>query len=107
MSQNNQNKQQYILDIAEAIFLRHGFKNTIIRKITVAAKINTAMLHYYFRSKEQLFEAVLKPIDIEIVLVSIFGTLIHCLTKLEKHDDEVSKVRIQKYFEPYFESFRN
>lgn len=52
-------KQQFILDVAEAVFFSNGFRNTTIRKITVAAQINTAMLHYYFRSKEHLFEQVL------------------------------------------------
>jgi len=190
MNLSNFSKQQHILNIAEAVFVSHGFKNTTIRKITVEAKINTAMLHYYFESKERLFEAVLnrkieiltsisqtitddydsvkglkeaikhlinntienkaffrllyaelligeagktkkkirdffcfnkhilreilergmqnkvfKQIDAEIVIVSIFGTLIHSITKIEDRDDDVTKARIQAYFDTYFTSF--
>ena len=48
-----------ILDAAERLFADHGFEGTSIRAIVDAAKVNLASIHYHFRSKEALLEAVL------------------------------------------------
>jgi AcrR family transcriptional regulator len=48
-----------ILDAAERLFADHGFEGTSIRDIVNAAKVNLAAIHYHFRSKEALLEAVL------------------------------------------------
>jgi AcrR family transcriptional regulator len=48
-----------ILDAAELLFADHGFEGTSIRDIVDAAKVNLAAIHYHFRSKEALLEAVL------------------------------------------------
>lgn len=49
-----------ILDVAEALFMEHGFEATTLRQITAAAEVNLAAAHYHFGSKEELFEAVLR-----------------------------------------------
>jgi AcrR family transcriptional regulator len=48
-----------ILDAAERLFANHGFEGTSIRDIVDAAQVNLAAVHYHFRSKEALLEAVL------------------------------------------------
>jgi AcrR family transcriptional regulator len=48
-----------ILDAAERLFADHGFEGTSIRDIVDSAKVNLAAIHYHFRSKEALLEAVL------------------------------------------------
>jgi AcrR family transcriptional regulator len=48
-----------IMDAAERLFADHGFEGTSIRDIVDAAKVNLAAIHYHFRSKEALLEAVL------------------------------------------------
>lgn len=48
-----------ILDAAERLFADHGFEGTSIRDIVDAANVNLAAVHYHFRSKEALLEAVL------------------------------------------------
>lgn len=50
-----QNKKSQIMDIAEDLFCKYGSKVTTVRLITQKAGINTAMLNYYFKSKENLF----------------------------------------------------
>jgi len=47
-----------ILDAAERLFAERGFHAVSLRDITAAAKANTAAVHYYFRRKEDLLEAV-------------------------------------------------
>jgi len=49
-----------ILNVAKRIFERKGMEGTRMQEIADEAGINKALLHYYFRSKQLLFEAVFK-----------------------------------------------
>lgn len=49
-----------ILNAAKKVFIKNGLSGTRMQNIANEAKINKAMLHYYFRSKEKLFDAVFK-----------------------------------------------
>jgi AcrR family transcriptional regulator len=51
-------KQLQLLDTAEELFSRKGFDGTSVRDIADAAGINTAMISYYFGSKEKLMEEI-------------------------------------------------
>ncbi|HKB09056.1 MAG TPA: helix-turn-helix domain-containing protein [Vicinamibacterales bacterium] len=46
--------EQRILDAAHAVFVRRGTAGARMQEIAAAAGVNQALLHYYFRSKEQL-----------------------------------------------------
>jgi AcrR family transcriptional regulator len=48
-----------IIQAARKIFQEKGFKETTMRDVAAEANVNMAMLHYYFRSKENLFFLVL------------------------------------------------
>jgi AcrR family transcriptional regulator len=50
-----------ILDAARAEFARSGFGGTTIRNVAAAASVDPALVHHYFGSKQQLFEAVIDP----------------------------------------------
>ncbi len=50
--------EQRILKAAEEVFLQDGFDGARMQAIADKAEINKAMLHYYFRSKETLFERI-------------------------------------------------
>ncbi len=49
-----------ILNAAKSIFQRKGMIGARMQEIADEAGINKAMLHYYYRSKQLLFEAVFK-----------------------------------------------
>ncbi|WP_281637748.1 TetR/AcrR family transcriptional regulator [Flavobacterium marginilacus] len=51
-------KQIQILLVAENLFAEKGFDGTSIRDIAKEAKINIAMVSYYFGSKEKLLESL-------------------------------------------------
>ena len=51
--------KQKILDVAEELFAEHGFAGTSLRHIIADAGVNLAAVHYHFRSKESLLEAVI------------------------------------------------
>jgi TetR/AcrR family transcriptional regulator len=52
--------EQRILDAAHAVFLRSGTAGARTQEIAAEAGVNSALLHYYFRSKERLAEAVFR-----------------------------------------------
>ncbi|MCG9793647.1 TetR/AcrR family transcriptional regulator [Flavobacterium algicola] len=68
-------KQLEILQVAETLFAENGFERTSIRTIAKEAKINIAMVSYYFGSKEKLLEALVfyrtKDLRFEIENLSI------------------------------------
>lgn len=57
-NQEKQNKEQQILAAAEQEFLAKGYDGARTTSIAQAAGVTHAMLHYYFRTKEQLFERI-------------------------------------------------
>lgn len=50
--------RERILDAAEDHFSRHGFWGVTVREVAQEAKVDTALLHYYFKTKRGLFDAV-------------------------------------------------
>jgi TetR/AcrR family transcriptional regulator len=47
-----------ILEAAKEVFTKHGLYGARMQEIADLAGINKALLHYYFRNKEKLFDAV-------------------------------------------------
>jgi AcrR family transcriptional regulator len=52
--------EQRILDAAHRVFTRAGTAGARTQEIAKEAGVNSALLHYYFRSKERLAEAVFR-----------------------------------------------
>ena len=50
--------RQSILDAAEGLFSRHGFYGVTVRQVASEAGVDTALIHYYFGAKRELFDAV-------------------------------------------------
>src|SRR3979490_590062 len=49
--------EQRILDAAHAVFVRRGTAGARMQEIAAEAGVNQALLHYYFRNKEQMAQA--------------------------------------------------
>lgn len=56
----DENTEQQILNAAKNVFQTKGMDGARMQEIADTAGINKAMLHYYYRSKQLLFEAVFK-----------------------------------------------
>jgi len=56
--EKTQDTAQVILDSAERLFLEKGFALTSTTEIAREAGCNQALVHYYYRTKERLFEAI-------------------------------------------------
>lgn len=53
-------KQISIMESAERLFAERGFAGTSVRDIVDEARVNIAMVSYYFGSKEKLLESIFK-----------------------------------------------
>src|SRR4051812_13142182 len=49
-----------ILDVAEELFMLHGFEGTSMRLLTSRAEVNLAAVNYHFGSKDALIEALFR-----------------------------------------------
>ncbi|MBA3903583.1 MAG: TetR family transcriptional regulator [Rhodocyclaceae bacterium] len=52
--------RERILDVAELLFMQHGFEATSMRTITGRAGVNLASVNYHFGSKEALIQEVFR-----------------------------------------------
>lgn len=59
--------QQQILDSAREEFLMYGYHGATLQRISGRARVNKAAIHYYFRSKENLYQHVVKEIFSEMI----------------------------------------
>ncbi len=58
MATEDKNMEELILKAAEELFLEQGFAKTTTGQIAKLAGCNQALVHYYYRTKERLFEQV-------------------------------------------------
>ena len=55
---NEQPLEQAILEVAERLFLEKGFAMTSTTEIAKEVGCNQALIHYYFRTKDNLFNVI-------------------------------------------------
>ena len=79
-------KQIQILEVAETLFAEKGFDGTSIRDISKVAKINIAMVSYYFGSKERLLESLIiyKTSGLKEQLVHLIEENLDPIAKINK-----------------------
>lgn len=53
-------KREHILEAAEQLFARFGIKKTTMDDIAKKAHMGKSSLYYYFKSKEEVFEGVIR-----------------------------------------------
>ncbi|MBO5838374.1 MAG: TetR/AcrR family transcriptional regulator [Bacteroidales bacterium] len=86
-----QTSEQQILNAAEEEFLSKGYDGARTTSIAKSAGVTHAMLHYYFRTKEQLFETFIskKIQEIKPLMLYIFGDA--SLPLLERLEQAISR----------------
>lgn len=62
MTELKEETEVKILDAARSVFLKKGLDGARMQEIADEAQISKALLHYYFRSKERLFDAIFKSV---------------------------------------------
>lgn len=66
MTESNETEQR-IFEAARDVFHEQGYDGARMQEIAERAGINKAMLHYYFRSKDKLFEAVFRVSALKVI----------------------------------------
>ncbi len=87
--------EKKIVETAKQVFMEKGFQNTSMSDIAAAVGISRTALHYYFRTKDKIFQAV-------------FGTLVLSFTP--KIQDILSKdapffEKVDRIIDEYFRIF--
>lgn len=83
--------EQKIIDAAELVFHEKGFDGARMQEIADKANINKGLLHYYFKSKDALFDAIFK-----MALKRMSGN-IHSILKMEITLEEKIDLIIDSY----------
>ncbi|WP_455584142.1 TetR/AcrR family transcriptional regulator [Bacteroides sp.] len=66
-SDTNENLEKKIIEAAKQLFIENGFKETSMSDIATKVGINRPALHYYFRTKDKMFQAVFGNIILSFV----------------------------------------
>ena len=64
---NNDNLEQKIIDTAREIFIEKGFTDTSMSEIAAKVGMNRPGIHYYFRTKDRMFQAVFGNIVLSFI----------------------------------------
>lgn len=100
----DQSTEEKILDAAKKIFVTKGMAGARMQDIADAAGINKAMLHYYFRSKEKLFEVIFTEALNRLVpkVTAILDSDIPLFDKIKKFCEEYIDIVTGNPFIPLF-----
>jgi len=96
--------EEQILNAATNIFQHKGMDGARMQEIADTAGINKAMLHYYYRSKQKLFEAVFKS-AINLMapkIIKIIETDEHLFDKIRNFTDKYITFISKHSFIPAF-----
>ncbi|NJK98093.1 MAG: TetR/AcrR family transcriptional regulator [Bacteroidales bacterium] len=62
MTEQEKSTEETIFNAAKEEFIEKGFDGTRMQEIAKRAGINKALLHYYYRTKEKLFDAIFERV---------------------------------------------
>ena len=96
--------EQRILEAAHAVFLRRGTAGARMQEIAKEADVNSALLHYYFRRKERLAEAVFQRAAMQLMpaVIRILGSDADLEAKVEQVVDvELQQLQKTPYLPGY------
>ncbi len=54
--------QKNILEVAQKLFLEHGYRKTSMRTIAKEANVTLSNIYNYFKNKDEILEVILQPV---------------------------------------------
>ncbi len=93
--QKNKNTKEIILRAAIDEFIEYGFYGARMQRIADSADVNKAMIHYYFKNKQNIYETALDHVA---------ELIIEKLGKI-KDDDSPVEEKISEIMDVYIEIF--
>ncbi|MBN2485470.1 MAG: TetR/AcrR family transcriptional regulator [Bacteroidales bacterium] len=99
-----ENTEERILEAARAVFIRKGLTGARMQEIADEAGINKALLHYYFRTKEKLFDRIFFEVfqTISSGINQAFTENIPFFDKIKKFIDLYIGVLLENPYLPIF-----
>ncbi|HEU4565894.1 MAG TPA: TetR/AcrR family transcriptional regulator [Gemmatimonadaceae bacterium] len=88
--------ERRILEAARTVFIRRGTAGARMQEIAAEAGVNQALLHYYFRSKDRLAEAVFREVA---------GRLLPAITRLLGSDAPLEE-KVERFVHLYIDNVR-
>lgn len=91
-----------ILEAARVVFIRQGTAGARMREIAEEAGVNQALLHYYFRSKDNLAEAVFQQAARRLFppVIALLGSDASLEEKVERVVEHELRVLLENPFLP-------
>ena len=93
-SKIDKSTEQSILEVAERLFLEKGYALTSTTEIAKAVGCNQALVHYYFRTKENLFNTIFE---------NKFRSLFQQIFNVNYSDDLPFLDKVRKMIEVHFD----
>ncbi len=102
--QKDDNAEQRILAAAKKVFLSRGMAGARMQDIADEAGINKALLHYYFRDKEKLFETIFLQEAQKFFpkIAMVFQSELPLFEKFEKFVNEYIDEMLANPYLPWF-----
>jgi AcrR family transcriptional regulator len=96
--------EEKILAAAKKVFISKGMSGARMQDIADEAGINKALLHYYFRNKEKLFEVIFLEAAQKLfpAIIVVFESDIPLFQKLERFCEEYITVMSENPYLPLF-----
>ena len=82
-----------LIETARELFHEKGFDGLKMQELADRAGMNKGLLHYYFKSKEALFQAIFKE-----AIINLFGGLTEVLVSKDSLEMKLHKI-VDVYFE--------
>ena len=97
IQKRGENTEAAILEAAEKLFMEQGFASTTTMQIAKRAGCNQALVHYYFRTKDNLFEKIFEE-KVRFIVTNFLNINSEAQTLEDK---------IRKMVDVHFEFFRS
>lgn len=96
--------REKILEAARKIFLEKGMAGARMQDIAEEAGMNKALLHYYFTSKEMLFEQVFQEVSLRFIprLNEVLESELPLFEKIETVCEEYITMLTSNHYMPLF-----
>lgn len=104
MTVRKEDTEKKILDAAQTVFYNKGMDGARMQEIANEAGINKSLLHYYYRSKDKLFEMIFRIALAQFVpkITSIWEADIPIFDKIQQFVDKYTGIIKKKPFIPSF-----
>lgn len=91
--------EEKILISAQKIFLEYGYHGTTIKKIAIEARVNHSLIHYYYRSKDNLYSKIVNYLCLNLSKVEDNILIEYCefFTIELINNQEMVKAEINKH----------